>query len=144
MTPHRLLGVYAGSKAACEFISEALRLELKPFGVKVATVITGAVETNLFNNGPAHELPGYSRYKIIEKEVNLRITGKDQEARLGKREDFARSLVGDLLKGASGRVYRGNMSTLIKIFTAYMPSLIMVRSVSLLSFSNSRLLSKGY
>lgn len=123
-----ILGAYAGSKAACEYISEALRLELKPFGVKVATVITGVVETNIFHNGPVYQLPPDSRYKSLDKEIGLRVSGKEQEGRVGKREDFARSLVGDLIQGASGRVYRGNLSTVMKIVTAYFPTFIMVRN----------------
>ena len=39
------MGICAGSKAAVTQFSDTLRMELKPFGVKVVTVQTGAVAT---------------------------------------------------------------------------------------------------
>ena len=49
--------------------TEALRLELAPFGVRVLTVITGAVRTNGLADGVNFTLPPMSRYKGIDKQV---------------------------------------------------------------------------
>ncbi|EOD47369.1 putative cytochrome p450 protein [Neofusicoccum parvum UCRNP2] len=105
---------------------EALRLELQPFGVRVVTVITGSVESNIFVNAPEHHLPAGSRYARAEKEVAARATGSDVDQH-SKREDFARALVADIVGGASGKVYRGKMSTLVKLVTAYMPTFVIDR-----------------
>lgn len=123
---HPVLGVYAGSKSAAEAMSEALRHELKPFGVKVLTVIVGAIKTNIFTNGPGYELPKGSRYEPARKEIAARISGHDVESRLGSPEDFARNLVGDIVRGASGTIGRGPMSSFIRFATAIFPSFILV------------------
>jgi 1-acylglycerone phosphate reductase len=57
-------GLYSGSKSCMATISETLRLEMKPLGVNVITVITGAIETNIFTNAPEQQpLPEDSLYK---------------------------------------------------------------------------------
>ncbi|RYP50371.1 hypothetical protein DL769_010960 [Monosporascus sp. CRB-8-3] len=58
--------VYGSSKSAVTAISEGLRVELKPFGVNVVTVMVGAVQTKLFDNAPEHHLPPNSSYKAAE------------------------------------------------------------------------------
>ena len=45
-----LLGHYASTKAAFDAYSEALRLEVAPFGIKVCIVALGAVESNFATN----------------------------------------------------------------------------------------------
>jgi NAD(P)-dependent dehydrogenase (short-subunit alcohol dehydrogenase family) len=47
------LGVYTGSKAALEFMTESQRYELSPFGVDVVSVEPGAYPTRLFDKGIA-------------------------------------------------------------------------------------------
>jgi short-subunit dehydrogenase len=51
-----LLGHYAATKAAFDAYSEALRLELAPFGIKVCIVALGAVESSF----------GVNRKEIVE------------------------------------------------------------------------------
>ncbi|KAK8063258.1 hypothetical protein PG996_007910 [Apiospora saccharicola] len=123
------MDVYAGSKSAVEAISESLRHELQPFGVKVLTVIVGAIKTNIFNNRPEYELPQGSRYEPVRKEVAARIAGSDVEGRLGKPEDFAKSLVRDMMGGVSGTIRRGNMSSFVRFATAVFPRFILVSIV---------------
>ncbi|KAI0899100.1 oxidoreductase [Annulohypoxylon nitens] len=118
--------IYGSSKSAVAAISEGLRLEMKPFGVKVATVMVGAVETRLFDNAPEHHLPPDSIYRPAEKEISDWATGRNMEGQESKREDFARSLVKDILGGASGRVYCGNMSTMLRILASILPDFIIV------------------
>lgn len=98
---------------------------MKPFGVKVATVITGAIETNLFVNAPEHRLPADSIYKAAKSEVSARATGTDVSQH-SKREDFARDLVKDILGGASGKVYRGAMASTIRFASTYLPTSVLV------------------
>ncbi len=57
-------GPYAASKHAVEALSDAMRMELRPYGVDVVTVAPGAVATGFNRRGLAHLetfLPG-SRY----------------------------------------------------------------------------------
>ena len=59
-------------------------MELQPFGVKVMTVIVGAVKSNIFTNGPGYELPKGSLYEPARKEVERRIEGRGIESLLGR------------------------------------------------------------
>lgn len=102
---------------------------MKPFGVKVVTVITGAIETNIFVNAPEHRLPADSIYKAAANEVAARATGTDVSQH-SKREDFARDLVRDILGGASGKVYRGAMASTIRFVGTYLPTTILVSEVT--------------
>jgi short-subunit dehydrogenase len=54
-----LLGHYAATKAALDAYSEALRLELAPFGIGVCIVSLGAVESNFGTNRQEVILPAY-------------------------------------------------------------------------------------
>lgn len=102
---------------------------MKPFGVKVVTVITGSVETNLFVNAPEHHLPANSRYKTAAKEVAARATGVDV-AQHSTPEEFARELVGDILGGASGKVYRGKLASIVRYASTYLPTWLAVSEES--------------
>ena len=52
-------GAYCGTKAAVHLISDALRMELAPFGIRVITVQPGAVESRFAE----HALHGIERYR---------------------------------------------------------------------------------
>ncbi|RYP74976.1 hypothetical protein DL771_002624 [Monosporascus sp. 5C6A] len=43
-------GIYSSSKAAVKQLSEILRVELEPLGVRVVTALIGAVDTQIFAN----------------------------------------------------------------------------------------------
>lgn len=143
---------YASSKAAGEVLSEGLRRELAPFGVNVATVIVGGVQTNIHSNSPAHRLPPGSLYTPVAAMISDRATGRDIRVRMDDPEMFARGLVKDLMNGASGKIYRGNLSSTLAVLAWLLPSWIMVSAVvaawscsSSWSFSNctANVLSSG-
>jgi len=46
-TPHPSQSVYIASKAAMELYAKTLRVEMKPFGVRVVVVLTAAVNTGM-------------------------------------------------------------------------------------------------
>lgn len=74
-----LQGAYNASKAAASMISEALRLELQPFGIKVIDLQTGMVRSNFFGNIPSNELstklPADSIYQIAREPVEQVLSG---------------------------------------------------------------------
>lgn len=123
---HPHTGFYASSKSAFVTLSETLRLELQPLGVRVATVIVGAVSTNIFANMPAYKLPANSRYGPVEKQIQARATGNDVSGQKDTAEDFARKLVGRVLSGASGRIACGKLSTAVQLLTTYFPTWVVV------------------
>ncbi|KAI0881406.1 oxidoreductase [Annulohypoxylon maeteangense] len=122
------MGFYAGSKSAFVTVSECLRLELQPLGVRVVTINVGAVKTNIFNNAPAHyELSPGSVYGPIEKQIGARVTGNDVSGQKDTPEVFARVLVARVLGGATGKVSCGKFSTTIRVLTTYFPTWIIDR-----------------
>lgn len=120
------IGTYASSKAACEVLSEGIRRELAPFGVKVVTIMQGAVATTVHNDTPTLPLPEGSLHTPIAKQFEDRIKGKGAVHLLGSRDVFAERVVSDLLRGASGRIYRGNLSTAMGFLKNWLPEWIMV------------------
>jgi 1-acylglycerone phosphate reductase len=71
-------GIYNSSKAALAMLSETMRLELSPFGIRVIDLKTAGVRTNLISNNnfnaDAERLPGDSIYgqarEVVEKAMS--------------------------------------------------------------------------
>ncbi|KAI4858885.1 putative estradiol 17 beta-dehydrogenase [Hypoxylon rubiginosum] len=62
-------GVYAASKAAATSLTEVLRLELAPFGIRVVNLMTGSVKSSIWDNAPAITLPPASLYNIAKEAI---------------------------------------------------------------------------
>lgn len=120
-TPY--MALYSASKAAMDTASEVLRIEMQPLGVKVITAVTGAVRTHAFDNAQKHALPQDSVYRAAEKEIETRMNGEDVFT-ASTTEEYARRLVGDVLGGKSGHVYRGKFATAIRILGAVLPEFV--------------------
>jgi len=67
--PYPVTAAYNGSKAALAQYSETLRLELEPLNIKVVTVVTGQVRTNLPS---IPKLDETSIYKPLERALRER------------------------------------------------------------------------
>ncbi|SDU24660.1 SDR family oxidoreductase [Halopseudomonas salegens] len=86
-------GVYCASKAALHALSEALRMELHPFGIKVLTVQPGAIASDFGNNASAAiTLQEGSWFKPWEKAVQARAKAS-QKASSTSARDFAVELM---------------------------------------------------
>lgn len=117
------MSMYNASKAALMSYSETLRLELEPLGVTVMSVVAGAVETNIMPGNL--DLPPDSRYRKAEQEIRRRATGEDVNSK-ALPADFARRVVGDVLGGAAGPVYRGAMASVVRFGGTFLPVWIQV------------------
>ncbi|KAI1766423.1 putative estradiol 17 beta-dehydrogenase [Hypoxylon sp. FL1150] len=69
--------VYGTSKAAATGFTEALRLELSPFGIKVINLMTGSVRSDIWDNGLTPILPPTSLYNIAKETIEKAIGGGD-------------------------------------------------------------------
>jgi 1-acylglycerone phosphate reductase len=118
-------GIYNASKAADNVFSETLRLELSPLGIKVVTVITGGVASNIMTNGPKTQLPSSSKYASMEKQLMEMGEGNDGISRMSS-QDYAERVVSDVLKGATGLIWRGNNASMTRYAAAFMPRFLSV------------------
>jgi NAD(P)-dependent dehydrogenase (short-subunit alcohol dehydrogenase family) len=68
-----LAGAYCSSKAALHALTDALRMEVAPFGIRVVTVQPGGVKSSFGNHAEeALRLPDNSPYLGMEKGIRAR------------------------------------------------------------------------
>ena len=122
-------------------ITNTLRTELAPFDVKVVTIITGAVSTNnTLSTGIGFKLPETSLYHIIEENISDRARGGDGTPRI-QPEVYAEQVVGDILTGANGEIWRDEYGAIVKSTWFWFPKSI---SVSLFSGIVEPLVTLGF
>lgn len=118
------LGIYASSKSALATLSETLRLELRPFGVTVQTVLVGRIATSFHVNEPAVVLPPGSRYAAIRDTISDWATGQ-----AGPRPMPLQRFVKDLARTVEGNgvgvVWTGHMSFRVWFCSRFLPALVL-------------------
>jgi len=91
-------GAYGASKAALHRMSDALRVELAPFGIQVVTVQPGAIASNFGDNAQQSTTLASSFeswYAAIADQIHLRATLSQQDATTAA--EFAQQLVKQVL-----------------------------------------------
>jgi len=113
-------GIYASSKAALWRMSEVLRLELEPLGVRVVTSVCGSVDTPMFNRpGGKMKLSKTSHYRdIVETAFQERTSHQGKSMHV---DVFAEQIIGDVLGGAKGEVWRGSFAGLVRFARCFFP-----------------------
>lgn len=144
-----LQSTYNASKAAVHAWGDSLRIELKPLGVRVVTIVTGAVRSNLMENEAERNrtgggrgddaLPEGSYYKALEKNIHDREflgTAQWQDG-----DVYARDVVAALLREEPKRtLWLGGMSTM-----AWVLSLVGWEGMMVSSFIGIKcLLERGF
>ena len=117
LAPTPFYGIYSASKAALNNFTEELRRELKPFNIKVVTLMTGAVESHTIINNP--DIIRYQEsiyYKCVidyyRKSMNRAVMPVDQ---------FAATLVSDITKEKLTSIYYLGKYSLIYRLLSYCP-----------------------
>jgi len=114
-------GVYSASKAAATSLTETLRLELEPFGIKVVNLMTGSTKSALAENlDQGVALPPDSIYNVAKDVVESRISGTTKVSNVEPMDPmvWAARVVGDLSKRSpSYWIFRGKGSTFIWLAT---------------------------
>ena len=70
-TPMPFYSIYRSSKVAVSALSEALRIELAPFGIRVLEIPIGGVDTDMFRTSIAHRPPeaiAYEAYRPMAEQ----------------------------------------------------------------------------
>ncbi len=82
--PYR--SVYSASKGALEYVTEALRMEVKPFGIEVTNVAPGEFATNIAAHRyhvPVSQASPYGAYSKTIEVINSQVGGGDDPALMG-------------------------------------------------------------
>ena len=88
-----------------------MRNEFAPFNVKVVTIVTGGVKSNLFQNAAVIAVPQSSPYFPIRHAIENRTFLSGHKDMPGN--EYARKVVGDLLNKPRPFIWRGAFATLI-------------------------------
>jgi NAD(P)-dependent dehydrogenase (short-subunit alcohol dehydrogenase family) len=97
---------YCSSKAAIHSLTDALRMELAPFGISVVSIQPGGVRSSFGQHAAAAiRLPEGSIYRPVESGIRARAQASQQGAT--PAEEFAPPVVDALLRNPPPRVIRG-------------------------------------
>ncbi|KAH8889223.1 NAD(P)-binding protein [Thozetella sp. PMI_491] len=113
--------IYSSSKAAAKQISEIMRIELKPLGVRVVTLVAGSAATNCYKNAGELKLPADSYYQQARDAIN-KIRAGDFPTGNQDAEIMTRNIVNDVLNGASGLTWRGGFSSTLRFLSWALPT----------------------
>jgi short-subunit dehydrogenase len=117
-------GAYCASKAALHSLSDALRMELSPFGIRVMTVQPGGIQSEFGNNsGQSAErvMKSASWYDAMRGSI-LNRAKESQRGATGAAE-FARALVRCALKSDPPPIVRiGNRSFSLPLLKKLVPT----------------------
>lgn len=116
-------GAYCATKAAVHALSDALRMELAPFGVEVMVVQPGAIRSQ-FGATASHGVEArggsLSLYAPVADAIAARANASQQHSTTA--EDFARELADAMLAGRVVPVVRiGKGSTLLPALRRWLP-----------------------
>ncbi|KAI9697564.1 MAG: hypothetical protein M1820_007763 [Bogoriella megaspora] len=105
-------GIFASSKSAVARMSETLRIELEPLGVRVVTSICGSTNTPMFEKGGPMELPETSYYHGVQDAAWKE--RMDHQRQATNVDVLAGQLVEDIHSGVRGVIWHGAFSSLVR------------------------------
>lgn len=115
-------GAYCATKAALHSLSDALRMELAPFAIKVITVQPGAIESKFGDNSLANlgDLIGdTSIYAPLRSAIESRATASQDNPTPAR--EFAKSLMAQLLSQPNAVIRIGNGSRALPWMRRWLP-----------------------
>ncbi len=102
---------YCSSKAAVHSLTDALRMELAPFGIRVVSIQPGGVRSSFGEHAEAAiRLPENSIYKPVESGIRARAQAGQQGAT--SADDFVVPVAEALLRSSPPRVIRGGANSM--------------------------------
>ena len=126
-----LAGAYCASKAALHSISDAMRMELAPFGIRVVTVQPGGIKSN-FGDAAAASVNDWlsddSLYAPIRDGIMARAGASQIDAT--PAEDFAAELVSNLNSKSNNTWNIGHGSKLMPFIARWLPESRLSRTLS--------------
>jgi NAD(P)-dependent dehydrogenase (short-subunit alcohol dehydrogenase family) len=110
-------------------LSETLRLELEPLGVRVITVMVGIVDTPINAKHDALVLPDNSYYGVIRDRI---ASFRDGSAYPNKQDPdvTAKNIVHDVVSGSSSYIWRGKSASLAWFCFTFIPDRFLVNMMN--------------
>jgi len=102
VVPTPWVGAYAGAKAGLHAMSEALRVELAPFGIDVVLVQPGGVRSEVSAKAPCHAATPH--YAPIRRDIERRAQASQSDPM--EADEFARRVVPATLRDPPPRIVR--------------------------------------
>ena len=124
-------GAYCASKAALHALSDALRMELAPFGIKVITIQPGAIKSSFGDNSAASIdwLDDSSIYAPVRAGIEARTRASQEHPT--SAEEFAEKMVASVMKDNPDQIIRiGNGSRLLPNLKRWLPTTKLDRTLS--------------
>ncbi|KAI0147402.1 short chain dehydrogenase [Xylariaceae sp. FL1272] len=112
---------YNATKAALHHWGNTLRVEMKPFGVKVINVISGEIGTNILKRDQAslRKLPENSYYHPLEKDFQRHISRTPTTT---PAVDYARSVVAEVLRAnPKAWLWTGARAGEVRFYSTFFP-----------------------
>ncbi|KAI0185944.1 hypothetical protein EV127DRAFT_347236 [Xylaria flabelliformis] len=113
--------IYVSSKSAAKKMSECMRTELAPLGVRVITAVVGAVHTPIHERAGDLNMPPTSYYQSLRDHINEVRRGTTKPGAVDT-ETVCRGLIADITGGKSGVVWRGGTATGVRLLSWLAPS----------------------
>lgn len=113
-----------------EVMAETMRLELAPFGVKVLSVVSGALKTMGQTHFDDWKLPAGSLYAPLEETIRERARGQEGAPRM-EPEDYAKRVISEITTGRTGKFWYGASAGIVKFAVSYLPTWLMVIALCL-------------
>lgn len=103
-------GAYCSSKAALHSLTDALRMELLPFGIRVITIQPGGVRSAFGDHAEAlMQIPEDSLYRPVEAGIRARSQAGQQGAT--PVDEFVRPVIDRLLRDNPPAIIRGGKNS---------------------------------
>ncbi|KAF4958904.1 hypothetical protein FSARC_10902 [Fusarium sarcochroum] len=113
-------GGYSASKAAAASLTESLRMELAPFGVRVVNIVTGRVKSTFFKNSNDAVLPDDSLYAVAREAIEAPMNGRSSVSDRENADDWAARVVQDLSSANPPHlIYRGGQAGTGKLASVF-------------------------
>lgn len=125
-------GAYCASKAAIHSFSEALRMELAPFNIKVVCVQPGAIQSSFGNNAETQVEQTFVKGSLYEPIAGaIRERAMASQKRPTPTDIFAKDLVEAVSKPRVKSTLRiGNGSTILPLLARLLPSTFLDKMLS--------------
>jgi NAD(P)-dependent dehydrogenase (short-subunit alcohol dehydrogenase family) len=124
-------GAYCATKAALHSLSDAMRMELAPFGIEVITVQPGAIQSSFGDNslaGVSDLLKPDSLFKSVEDKIRERAVASQQNPTTA--EAFAKEMLLRIQGSPAPELRIGNGSTALPMMKRWLPLRLLDRILS--------------